>query len=266
MIHRQRISETKRGTNRGICRLDFRRPPGGFSLIELLVVIAVIALLASLLLPTLASAKEKGRRTACAQNLHQLAVSFLLYAGDNQDVLPLPQQRAAHWPEQLRRDYTALRLLVCPTDTDSAGATLPRKLTSADLAPRSYLINAFADYYADLIGPITTPPVGMATPPYLRMKQSAIARPSETIVFGEKATASTAFEANIFQAPAGSYLTDIAENRHGNPKRAPKGGGSNTAMADGHVQYLPWGESTCPVNLWGVTDQWRNDAAMCRPR
>ena len=94
----------------------------------------------------------------------------------------------------------------------------------------------------------------------------AFERPTDTIVFGEKATDSAAYEANIFQSPTGSYLDDLAENRHSNPKHALKAGGSNVAMADGRVQYLPWGESTCPVNLWAVTDRWRNDAALCRPR
>jgi prepilin-type N-terminal cleavage/methylation domain-containing protein len=57
----------------------------GFTLIELLVVIAIIAILAALLLPALASAKEKGKRVACLNNLRQLAIGVHLYAGDNAD-------------------------------------------------------------------------------------------------------------------------------------------------------------------------------------
>ncbi len=241
-------------------------PTAGFTLIELLVVIAIIAVLAALLLPALSHAKEKGYRTACAQNLRQLGLSLTIYANDNQDVLPLPQQPSGHWPEQLRRNYTALRLLICPSDTATAAAPVPPRLTTSDLAPRSYLINAFADYYAGPSAEGSTPPVWNTTPSYLRMKQSAFARPTETILFGEKASASAAYEVNIFQSPTGSYLTDLAENRHSNPRQAPKAGGSNTIMADGHVRYLPWGECTCPVNLWAVTDRWHNDAALCRPR
>ncbi len=59
--------------------------PGGFTLIELLVVIAIIAILAALLLPVLATAKERGRRAQCANNLKQIGVGSLVYVGDNND-------------------------------------------------------------------------------------------------------------------------------------------------------------------------------------
>jgi len=57
----------------------------GFTLIELLVVIAIIAILAGLLLPALARAKEQGKRAACLSNLRQLAVGVTMYALDNAD-------------------------------------------------------------------------------------------------------------------------------------------------------------------------------------
>src|SRR3954447_13501862 len=60
----------------------------GFTLIELLVVIAIIAILAAMLLPALAAAKEKGLRAKDKSNQHQIAIALQMYAGDNHDDLP----------------------------------------------------------------------------------------------------------------------------------------------------------------------------------
>lgn len=76
-----------------------------FTLIELLLVIAIIALLAALLLPSLRSAREAGKRTTCINNLKQNHVGIQLYAEDSSGFVPpqdgawIPNGYAAHWPQ-----------------------------------------------------------------------------------------------------------------------------------------------------------------------
>jgi prepilin-type N-terminal cleavage/methylation domain-containing protein/prepilin-type processing-associated H-X9-DG protein len=70
--------------------LDKRAAREGFTLIELLVVIAIIAILASLLLPALAKAKEAGRCAVCKNNMRQITLGILLYADDNAEYYPWP--------------------------------------------------------------------------------------------------------------------------------------------------------------------------------
>jgi prepilin-type N-terminal cleavage/methylation domain-containing protein/prepilin-type processing-associated H-X9-DG protein len=72
----------------------------GFTLIELLVVIAIIAILAAILFPVFAKAREKARQASCLSNIKQQALGCLMYAQDYDEILPLNIWTAAGaWPQ-----------------------------------------------------------------------------------------------------------------------------------------------------------------------
>ncbi|MGH7992139.1 MAG: type II secretion system protein [Limisphaerales bacterium] len=145
-----------------------RHCDGGFTLIELLVVIGIIAVLAALLLPTLAMAKQKGQQTACINNVRQLTLAVLLYADEHADTLPPTAYVDANgnevdWPSLLD-SYVGhvAKIHLCPTD----------RLSRAN----SYGLNelAFVDLTDPNPGPLT--------------RLTSFHQPSKTIMQGDIGT------------------------------------------------------------------------------
>ena len=97
----------------------------GFTLIELLVVIAIIAILAAILFPVFARAREKARQTSCLSNTKQISLACLMYAQDYDEQLPSgrPQYRAcandsvAGWQHCVMPYMKNMQMLVCPSNT-----------------------------------------------------------------------------------------------------------------------------------------------------
>ena len=225
----------------------------GFTLIELLVVIAIIAILAAILFPVFARARENARRTSCSSNLKQLALGVMQYTQDYDEKLPLQQIPAAgttisdlalwdtgaspkywYWPQLIYSYTRSKQIWFCPSsDYVNAvpegsqfghyGANLSLMQASvgvslaACVAPtQNYML---MDANAINVYPDTSFAPALANPPYYV--------PGVGDTNATAKASCTAFAGAPFNLPAAA--SDCNTGRHF--------GGVNVAFADGHVKW-----------------------------
>ncbi len=258
-----------------------KRNRKAFTLIELLVVIAIIAILASILFPVFARARENARRSSCQSNLKQIGLGFTQYSQDYDETMPTWSNTSVPigsrgWDIEISPyigskvdAYTAaLSIFRCPSDTSP-----DKTLASGD--PSGYS-NALIRSYA-MPSPqgssfgINKAYVG-ATQSIPGRNLSEIGVPAETLLVVEMGTPVNSLNPEVFGRLAGStsncpgngtVLTsgcgDFTQDRS-LPGTKRHFDGWNYLFADGHVKWLRpertigTGTLIAPLGYWTITD------------
>jgi prepilin-type N-terminal cleavage/methylation domain-containing protein/prepilin-type processing-associated H-X9-DG protein len=254
--HRKRTMPTR--VERLIART---RRADAFTLIELLVVIAVIAILAALLLPVLARAKEEGRCANCKSNLRQLTLCWEMYADDNHGVLAPNNwidyigigggfnQNVSWCNGDARTDTTTSNLETgllfpynrstgiyhCPSDAstivDANGNPLPQ------LRTRSYNMSQSVNGLGMYVDPVLNggEPVDVTQPCFVKLSQVTNPPPSRLFVFLDENEGSLQDDQFGYPMVNDGYYGkwfDMPSNRHNQ--------GADLSFSDGHVEYWRW--------------------------
>jgi len=207
----------------------------GFTLIELLVVIAIIAILAAILFPVFALAKESARRARCSSNLRQMGSAVLLYLDSNNGKFPPDSHNDnIHLIVKLQRYCSSQLLYRCPSDVSrNFDEPLPGYRTKRK---SSYGSNFYMAPYA--LGEETDGTHGFTDISMFR-------RPSATIYVAEMKTNSVADHFHPAYWTAGTRDPDydgMAMTVHG--------GRANYLFLDGHVRLMKF------------EDTWRQDGSV----
>lgn len=222
----------------------------GFTLIELLVVIAIIAILAAILFPVFAQAKEAAKSTACLSNGRQIGLSFLMYASDWDDALPFGSfpVRTNSWVELCQPYIKGRGLFRCPSD----GSQNWDKPLPGQPAPRlsSYFLNAWMM--------AALPPLSPS--PYNNM--SAVSRPADVIFVAESSDNQFQdhFNPRFWGNPpevVDPFMQQMSwDSALGQPKNVAvkrHRGGMNAVFIDGHSKHGRWSRwwwQDLPNGVW----------------